>query len=95
MSAVTLYGGKFISSVQLIRLNICISLANGRNTTICLATKPGKIMLHTTIIYQLVYAGYVSTLQILVLLLRLVVMLLKGLIWVKRKNNCSKHEKKV
>lgn len=37
-------------------------------------------MLHTTIIYQLVYAGYVSTLQILVLLLRLVVMLLKGLI---------------
>ena len=37
-------------------------------------------MLHTTIIYQLVYVGYVSTLQILVLLLRLVVMLLKGLI---------------
>lgn len=37
-------------------------------------------MLHTTIIYQIVYAGYVSTLQILVLLLRLVVMLLKGLI---------------
>lgn len=35
-------------------------------------------MLHTTIIYQLVYAGYVSTLQILVLVVEIGCNVVKG-----------------